>query len=106
MFSKEKHMSQPWTVERVFASYSEATEFKTVVQQSSRGATLQVKIIDRVALILDVFAKRARTREGQLQVELAQLSYMLPRLTGKGVIMSRTGGGVAGQHNKVPFAAE
>ena len=37
-------MSQPWTVERVFASYSEATEFKTVVQQSSRGATLQVKI--------------------------------------------------------------
>jgi GTP-binding protein HflX len=45
-------------------------------------------------LILDIFARRARTREGQLQVELAQLNYMLPRLTGKGAEMSRLGGGI------------
>jgi GTP-binding protein HflX len=47
-----------------------------------------------VRVILDIFAKRARTREGRLQVELAQLDYMLPRLTGKGVMLSRLGGGI------------
>jgi GTP-binding protein HflX len=51
-------------------------------------------VIDRTQLILDIFARRARTREGQLQVELAQLSYLLPRLTGRGVEMSRLGGGI------------
>ena len=55
---------------------------------------LQVKIIDRTQLILDIFASRARTSEGQLQVELAQLSYLLPRLSGHGVEMSRLGGGI------------
>ena len=45
-------------------------------------------------MILDIFARRARTREGQLQVELAQLNYLLPRLTGRGVEMSRLGGGI------------
>ena len=45
-------------------------------------ATLKAKLIDRTRLILDIFAQRARTSEGRLQVELAQLSYMLPRLTG------------------------
>ena len=50
------------------------------------------RVIDRTQLILDIFAKHARSREGQLQVELAQLNYMLPRLTGKGVAMSRLGG--------------
>ena len=49
-------------------------------------------MIDRTQLILDIFAKHARSREGQLQVELAQLNYMLPRLTGKGTAMSRLGG--------------
>ena len=49
-------------------------------------------MIDRTQLILDIFAKHARSREGQLQVELAQLNYMLPRLTGKGTSMSRLGG--------------
>ena len=52
------------------------------------------KIVDRTQLILDIFARRARTREGQLQVELAQLNYLLPRLTGKGAEMSRLGGGI------------
>jgi len=52
------------------------------------------KIIDRTALILDIFAKRALSREGKLQVELAQLSYLLPRLTGRGTDLSRLGGGI------------
>ncbi len=53
-----------------------------------------VRVIDRTMLILDIFALRARSREGKLQVEAAQLKYMLPRLTGKGVQMSRLGGGI------------
>ena len=53
-----------------------------------------VRVIDRTMLILDIFALRARSREGKLQVELAQLKYMMPRLTGKGVEMSRLGGGI------------
>lgn len=52
------------------------------------------RVIDRTQLILDIFARRARTREGQSQVELAQLQYLLPRLTGRGVEMSRLGGGI------------
>jgi GTPase len=52
------------------------------------------KIIDRTQLILDIFARRARTREGKLQVELAQLKYLLPRLVGAGVALSRLGGGI------------
>jgi GTPase len=55
---------------------------------------LDCKVIDRTQLILDIFAARARTREGQLQVELAQLNYLLPRLTGRGASMSRLGGGI------------
>jgi GTP-binding protein HflX len=51
-------------------------------------------VIDRTQLILDIFARHARTREGQLQVELAQLQYMLPRLAGRGVEMSQLGGGI------------
>jgi len=53
-----------------------------------------VRIIDRTQLILDIFARRAKTREGKLQVGLAQLNYLLPRLTGRGVEMSRLGGGI------------
>ena len=52
------------------------------------------KVIDRTQLILDIFARRARTREGKLQVELAQLRYMLPRLVGAGAALSRLGGGI------------
>ena len=52
------------------------------------------KVIDRTQLILDIFARRARTREGKLQVELAQLKYLLPRLVGAGAALSRLGGGI------------
>lgn len=53
-----------------------------------------VRVIDRSQLILDIFASRAKTKEGQLQVELAQLQYMLPRLRGMGTVLSRLGGGI------------
>src|SRR5438477_677241 len=62
------------------------------VQQRNIEETTERRVIDRTQLILDIFARHARSREGQLQVELAQLSYMLPRLTGKGTAMSRLGG--------------
>jgi GTPase len=55
---------------------------------------LPCRVLDRTQLILDIFARHARTREGQLQVELAQLQYMLPRLTGRGKAMSQLGGGI------------
>jgi GTP-binding protein HflX len=63
-------------------------------QQRNLERALRVKVIDRTQLILDIFAARARTREGQLQVELAQLNYLLPRLAGRGTAMSRLGGGI------------
>lgn len=53
-----------------------------------------VRVVDRTGLILDIFARRAVSRDGKLQVELAQLQYLLPRLVGQGVIMSRLGGGI------------
>src|SRR4051794_621038 len=56
--------------------------------------TVGRKIVDRTQLILDIFARRARTREGKLQVELAQLKYILPRLAGSGTALSRLGGGI------------
>ncbi|MDQ0253622.1 GTP-binding protein HflX [Evansella vedderi] len=55
---------------------------------------LDIKIIDRTQLILDIFARRAQSREGKLQVELAQLNYLLPRLRGQGLALSRLGGGI------------
>ncbi|MBL0160219.1 MAG: GTPase HflX [Bryobacterales bacterium] len=63
-------------------------------QQRNLEKALGCKVVDRTQLILDIFAHRARTREGQLQVELAQLNYLLPRLTGHGASMSRLGGGI------------
>jgi len=66
----------------------------TPTQQRNLEHLLQCKVIDRTQLILDIFARRARTREGQLQVELAQLNYLLPRLAGRGREMSRLGGGI------------
>lgn len=63
-------------------------------QQRNLERALDCKVLDRTQLILDIFARRARTREGQLQVELAQLNYLLPRLTGHGAAMSRLGGGI------------
>src|SRR6266699_4294997 len=64
----------------------------TPVQQRNLERGVERRVIDRTQLILDIFARHARSREGQLQVELAQLNYMLPRLTGKGTAMSRLGG--------------
>jgi len=64
------------------------------VQQRNLETTLQVKVIDRVALILDIFARHARTHEGQLQVELAQHQYLLPRLAGQWSHLERLGGGI------------
>ena len=66
----------------------------TPVQIRNIEAATDVRVIDRTMLILDIFALRARSREGKLQVELAQLKYLMPRLTGKGVEMSRLGGGI------------
>ncbi|MGO9262665.1 MAG: GTPase HflX [Bryobacteraceae bacterium] len=66
----------------------------TPTQQRNLEKALDAKVIDRTQLILDIFASRARTREGRLQVELAQLNYLLPRLSGRGVEMSRLGGGI------------
>ena len=66
----------------------------TPSQQNNLERVLGVKVIDRTALILDIFAQRARSREGKLQVELAQLRYHLPRLSGKGTVLSRLGGGI------------
>jgi len=63
-------------------------------QQRNIEKIIQRRIIDRTQLILDIFARHARTREGQLQVELAQLHYMMPRLAGHGVEMSQLGGGI------------
>ena len=63
-------------------------------QTRNLESRLPCRVIDRTQLILDIFARHARTREGQLQVELAQLQYQLPRLSGKGKAMSQLGGGI------------
>lgn len=72
----------------VFDSELSPTQIKNI------ESAADVRVIDRTTLILDIFAQRARSKEGKLQVELAQLKYMLPRLTGKGIAMSRLGGGI------------
>lgn len=66
----------------------------TPTQQKRLEQMIAVKVIDRTELILDIFSQRARTKEGKLQVELAQLKYLYPRLVGKGEILSRLGGGI------------
>ncbi len=63
-------------------------------QQRNLEQSLNIKVVDRTRLILDVFATRARSLEGKLQVELAQLLYLMPRLTGHGIELSRLGGGI------------
>jgi len=83
-------------------SLKDSTNYNVVIfddelsplQQRKLEDFLQVKIIDRVALILDIFARRARTREGQLQVELAQHQYLYPRLAGQWSHLERLGGGI------------
>jgi GTPase len=66
----------------------------TPIQERNISETLGIKVIDRTALILDIFAQRARTAEGKLQVELAQLTYLLPRLVGQWSHLERLGGGI------------
>ena len=63
-------------------------------QQKNLEEIVGVKTVDRTQLILDIFARRARSNEGKIQVELAQLTYLLPRLIGKGIMLSRLGGGI------------
>jgi len=63
-------------------------------QQKNLEDCIGIKVVDRTALILDIFARRARSREGKVQVELAQLTYLLPRLMGTGTALSRLGGGI------------
>lgn len=80
----------------------DADEIDTVIvndrltprQNVNLEAELGVKVIDRMQLVLDIFAMRARSHEGKLQVHLAQLKYMLPRLVGQGVMLSRQAGGI------------
>src|SRR5262249_56658130 len=64
------------------------------IQERNITEALGIKVIDRTALILDIFAQRARTAEGKLQVELAQLNYLLPRLVGQWTHLERLGGGI------------
>ena len=66
----------------------------TPAQQRSLEEKINCKVIDRTQLILDIFSQRAKSNEGKLQVELAQLTYLLPRLKGKGIALSRLGGGI------------
>lgn len=66
----------------------------TPVQARNIEEAVGVRAVDRTGLILDIFARRAHSREGKLQVEVAQLNYLLPRLVGHGVILSRLGGGI------------
>jgi GTP-binding protein HflX len=83
--------------ERAAASEADTIIFDhdlTPTQLRNLERRLTAKIVDRTQLILDIFAARARTAEGQLQVELAQLNYLLPRLSGRGAQMSRLGGGI------------
>ncbi len=67
------------------------------MQASNISAITEVKVIDRSQLILDIFARRAHTLDGKVQVELAQLKYILPRLSGRGTAMSRLAGGIGGR---------
>ena len=69
----------------------------TAAQIRSISALTEIRVIDRTQVILDIFAKRAHTLDGKVQVELAQLKYILPRLTGKGTAMSRLMGGIGGR---------
>jgi GTP-binding protein HflX len=69
----------------------------TPAQARSISQMTELKVIDRSQLILDIFAKRAKSQDGKVQVELAQLKYILPRLTGRGVQMSRLMGGIGGR---------
>jgi GTPase len=83
-----------WMIEETGADLVIFDHTLSPTQQRNLEKDLKVRVIDRTQLILDIFARRARSNEGKLQVELARLSYQLPRLAGKGVQMSRMAGGI------------
>ncbi len=105
-WQNRRHVDPNWYIgkgkaEELVAARSEtgfdlliADDELSPVQQKTLENLLQVKVIDRSRLILDIFAQHARTHEGRLQVELAQLEYQLPRLTRMWTHLSRTGGGI------------
>ncbi len=82
-------LAQELEVDTVVFSYN-----LSGTQQRNLEEVIDLKTIDRTQLILDIFAKHAKSPEGKMQVELAQLQYLLPRLVGKGIILSRLGGGI------------
>ncbi len=84
-----KHLAREGEVDLLISDDS-----LTPVQERNLEQALGLKVIDRTALILDIFAQRARTSEGKLQVELAQLTYLLPRLVGRWKHLERLGGGI------------
>lgn len=84
-----QHLCEEATADLVIADHE-----LTPVQQRNLEDALELKVIDRTALVLDIFARRAQTHEGRLQVELAQMTYLLPRLAGRSPMLSRLGGGI------------
>src|SRR5262249_47818314 len=93
-FGKGKVDELKASSERQAANLVISDDSLSPIQERNLGGSLGVKVIDRTALILDIFAQRARTMEGKLQVELAQLSYLLPRLVGQWKHLERLGGGI------------
>jgi GTPase len=93
-FGKGKVDELKASSEREGANLMISDDALSPVQERNLGGSLGLKVIDRTALILDIFAQRARTMEGKLQVELAQLSYLLPRLVGQWKHLERLGGGI------------
>ena len=93
-FGKGKVDELKASSEREGANLMISDDALSPAQERNLGGSLGLKVIDRTALILDIFAQRARTMEGKLQVELAQLSYLLPRLVGQWKHLERLGGGI------------
>jgi GTP-binding protein HflX len=93
-FGKGKVDELKASSEREGANLMISDDALSPVQERNLGGSLGLRVIDRTALILDIFAQRARTMEGKLQVELAQLSYLLPRLIGQWKHLERLGGGI------------
>src|SRR5882672_11237605 len=93
-FGKGKVDELKASSERQAANLVISDDSLSPIQERNLGGSLGLKVIDRTALILDIFAQRARTMEGKLQVELAQLSYLLPRLVGQWKHLERLGGGI------------
>ncbi|MGH7334412.1 MAG: GTPase HflX [Candidatus Rokuibacteriota bacterium] len=93
-FGRGKADEMGETARRLEANLFVSDDTLSPVQERNLTQTLGIKVIDRTALILDIFAQRARTREGKLQVELAQLTYLMPRLVGQWKHLERLGGGI------------